>query len=173
VLLKVGDNVSTDEILPAGASVLPLRSNVPAISRFCFKPIDKTYPDRAEEVWPQGGHVIVAGENYGQGSSREHAALAPRHLGLRVVLARSFARIHWQNLVNFGVLPLTIEESTEKRLSPDDVLRFVDLHQLRPDAPVYAHNVSQQRSFEARHTLSDRQIRVLNAGGIINWIRER
>ena len=103
----MGDNVSTDEILPAGASVLPLRSNIPAISRFAFSRIDETYHDRALVIREAGGHVVVGGENYGQGSSREHAAIAPRYLGLHAVIAKGFARIHAQNLVNFGVLPIT------------------------------------------------------------------
>jgi aconitate hydratase len=101
---KVGDNVSTDEILPAGAQVLPLRSNIPAISRFVFARVDADYARLAAA--DDGPHIVVAGENYGQGSSREHAVIAPRYLGLRVVIAKSFGRIHWQNLANFGILPL-------------------------------------------------------------------
>src|SRR5205085_2875517 len=122
---KVGDNVSTDEILPAGTRVMPLRSNIPSISRFAFDMIDPTYPKRAQTVRDAGGHVVIGGKNYGQGSSREHAALAPRFLGLRVVLVKSFARIHWQNLVNFGVLPLTFDDASEYgRIQQGDVLRF-------------------------------------------------
>ena len=104
VLLKMGDNISTDEIMPAGARVLPYRSNIPKISEFSFDVIDETYFKRAKEL--QGGHAVIGGDNYGQGSSREHAALAPRYLGLQVVITKSFARIHWQNLVNFGIVPL-------------------------------------------------------------------
>src|SRR5690606_9130028 len=102
----LGDNVSTDEIMPAGARVLPFRSNIPKIADFSFDMIDTTYHDRALEVRETGGHAVIGGGNYGQGSSREHAALAPRYLGLRLVIARGFARIHWQNLVNFGIVPL-------------------------------------------------------------------
>ncbi|MGA6926212.1 MAG: aconitate hydratase [Desulfosarcina sp.] len=109
VLLKMEDNVSTDEIMPAGAKVLPLRSNIPDISRFAFSRIDGTYYDRAMACRNNGGSFVVGGDNYGQGSSREHAALAPRFLGLRAVFAKSFARIHAQNLVNFGILPLLFE----------------------------------------------------------------
>ena len=104
VLLKLGDDVSTDEILPAGARVLPFRSNIPRSAEFAFEPVDESYATRGREE-RAGPHVIVAGENYGQGSSREHAAIAPRYLGLHAVIAKCFARIHWQNLVNFGVLP--------------------------------------------------------------------
>ena len=107
ILLKMGDNISTDEILAGGARVLPYRSNLPEISKFTFEIIDETYYKRAKELVEQGGHAIVGGYNYGQGSSREHAALAPRYLGLRVALVKDFARIHWQNFVNFGILPLT------------------------------------------------------------------
>src|SRR5205814_8100763 len=124
VILKAGDNISTDEILPAGTRVMPLRSNIPAISRFAFDMIDPTYPKRAQTM-RDGGHVVVGGKNYGQGSSREHAALAPRFLGLRVVLAKSFARIHWQNLINFGVLPLVFDDPAEyDRINQGDMLRF-------------------------------------------------
>ena len=123
VILKVGDDLSTDEILPAGARVLPYRSNIPKISEFAFDMVDQGYPTRARNVRERGGHAVVAGENYGQGSSREHAALAPRYLGLRVVIARSFARIHWQNLVNFGVLPLRLDDPSEyDRIEANDVL---------------------------------------------------
>jgi aconitate hydratase len=103
VTIKVGDNVSTDEILPAGARVLPHRSNIAKLADFAFARVDPGYPERARQT---GQHVIVAGANYGQGSSREHAAIVPRHLGLRLVIAKSYARIHWQNLANFGILAL-------------------------------------------------------------------
>jgi len=175
VLLKVGDNISTDEILPAGARVLPYRSNIPAIANYAFDAIDETYADRAKEVRDAGGHAIVGGNNYGQGSSREHAALAPRYLGLRVVLARSFARIHWQNLVNFGILPLTFADPTEyDRLHPVDRLRFADLQALEPGRPVAVAVTSEKgRTFEAKQTLSARQIELLKAGGLIAWVRGR
>src|SRR5439155_9689700 len=122
VLLKLGDDISTDEILPAGARVLPYRSNIEHLSEFAFAPIDRSYPERAHKTRGTG-HVIVAGKNYGQGSSREHAALAPRFLGLRVVIARQFARIHRENLVNFGVLPLTFVDAGDyDRIAQGDVL---------------------------------------------------
>jgi aconitate hydratase len=113
VLLKVGDNVSTDEIMPAGAGALPFRSNIPKIAEFAFDMLDRTYWQRAKALDGTNGHAVVGGSNYGQGSSREHAALAPRYLGLRVVLARRFARIHGQNLVNVGILPLEFMDPAE------------------------------------------------------------
>ncbi|RPJ18740.1 MAG: aconitate hydratase, partial [Chloroflexi bacterium] len=123
VLLKVGDNVSTDEIMPAGARVLPYRSNIPKISQFVFEAIDPTYSKRALERMPPGPHAIVGGDNYGQGSSREHAALAPRYLGLRMVVAKSFARIHRMNLVNFGILPVIFNDpTTYDRLELNDII---------------------------------------------------
>src|SRR5262249_28859372 len=122
VLLQLGDDVSTDEILPAGARVLPYRSNIEQISEFAFEPIDRSYPGRAKQT-RSTGHVIVAGKNSGQGSSREHAALAPRFLGLRVVIARQFARIHRDNLINFGVLPLVFEDAGDRdRIACGDVI---------------------------------------------------
>src|SRR5947209_3165588 len=123
VLLKVGDNVSTDEIMPAGQRVLPFRSNIPKMAEFAFDVVDETYPRRASDVRDAGGHFVVGGENYGQGSSREHAAIAPRFLGLRAVIAKNFARIHWQNLVNFGILPLELADPADyDRVEQGDVL---------------------------------------------------
>jgi aconitate hydratase len=173
VLLKLADNVSTDEILPGGSRVLPWRSNIPAISRFTFIDIDATYATRATEVRDRGGHAIVAGENYGQGSSREHAAFAPRFLGLRVVLARSFARIHWQNLTSYGVLPLTLERGEDyDRLEPGGRLSLRRLHrQLRGGSTVRVERADGSGSFETTHHLSPRQLDVLLAGGLINWMR--
>lgn len=110
VLIKVGDNITTDHIMPAGAKVLPLRSNIPAIAEYVFSPLDPSFPRRAREA---GGGIIVGGENYGQGSSREHAALAPMCLGVKAVLAKTFARIHRDNLINFGILPLTFVDAAD------------------------------------------------------------
>src|SRR5699024_5630819 len=104
VLLRVGDDISTDEIMPAGSRVLPYRSNIPKIAEFTYIQGDDTCTTRADDI--PGGHAIIGGEDYGQGASREHAVIAPRYLGVRIVIAKSFARIHWQNLANFGVLPL-------------------------------------------------------------------
>jgi aconitate hydratase len=175
VLLKLGDNVSTDDISPAGARVLPYRSNIPKIAEFSFDRTDETYHVRAAQVREQGGHAIVAADNYGQGSSREHAALAPRYLGLRLVLVKRFARIHWQNLVNFGVLPLTFADAADyDRVNNGDVLRVTQLHDtLLATHEVPVENVTQGYSFPARHALSDRQVEMLLAGGLINVIKEK
>jgi aconitate hydratase len=173
VVLKVRDNVSTDEILPAGTRVLPYRSNIPKIAEFAFDMIDDTYPRRALEVRDAGGHIIVAGSNYGQGSSREHAALAPRYLGLRAVIARSFARIHWQNLVNFGVLPFTfVDPADYDRVEPGDRLRIDHLDQLAEDRRWTVENLTRATRFAVSHDLSERQARILLAGGLTNWVRE-
>ena len=172
ILLKTADDISTDEIMPAGARVLPYRSNIPRISEFAFDRVDPSYPRRAREA---GDHAIIGGRNYGQGSSREHAALAPRYLGLRVVIAKGFARIHWQNLVNFGILPLTLDDEVEyDRLDAGDILQLRDLHQqIRRDRQVEVRNATKGRTFTASHALSERQIDVLLAGGLIRWVRAR
>ena len=175
VLLKVGDNLSTDEILPAGARVLPFRSNIPRISEFAFDMVEPSYPERARAMRERGGHAVVAGSNYGQGSSREHAALAPRFLGLRVVLARGFGRIHAQNLVNFGVLPLVFAEPGDyDAIDAGDVLEIADAREaVRRDLELTVLNRTKGRSVTARHTLSPRQLDVLLAGGLVNWLRQR
>lgn len=175
VILKVGDDLSTDEILPAGARVLPYRSNIPKISEFAFDMVDQGYPERARQVRERGGHVVVAGENYGQGSSREHAALAPRYLGLRVVIARSFSRIHGQNLVNFGILPLRLDDPSEyDRIEVGDVLTLTALRaQIARERRVRIENATRKRGFITHHDLSGRQVDVVLAGGLINWTRAR
>ncbi len=168
ILLKMGDHISTDEILPAGAKVLPYRSNIQKIDDFSFERIDPTYLQRARAVRSSTGHAVVAGENYGQGSSREHAALAPRNLGLRIVLAKSFARIHRQNLINYGVLPLVFSQpSDHDRLQQADILKTSALRQgLRKDGIVVFHCHGQ---IAARHDLTARELDVVLAGGLINW----
>ena len=170
VLLAVGDNVSTDEIMRAGAEVLPFRSNIPEIANFVYDQVDAEYPARAKAT---GDHAIVGGDNYGQGSSREHAALAPRYLGLRAVVAKSFARIHWQNLVNFGVLPLTFADPTDAEvLQRDSVIRLEGLHQALAAGPEISAQCDD-RTLRLKHALSERQVALLRAGGLINWMRER
>jgi aconitate hydratase len=175
ILLKTEDNLSTDEIMPAGARVLPYRSNIPKISEFAFDMVDQTYHRRAMQVRDSGGHAVLGGWNHGQGSSREHTALAPRYLGLRVVIAKSFARIHWQNLVNFGILPLTLDDETEYgRIQQADILKLKDLRgQIRKARSIPVENTTRQRTFMTRHDLSDRQVDVLFTGGLINWVRKR
>ncbi len=174
VLLKVGDNISTDEILPAGARVLPYRSNIPKISEFVFERVDPTYATRAKALRDEGKqHAIVGGENYGQGSSREHAALAPRFLGLQAVITKSFARIHWENLVNFGVLPLTFKQAADAdQLNQDDVIIMKDvLAAIKKGHAVSATIVGKNKEILLEHQLSPRQIDILAAGGLINWVR--
>jgi aconitate hydratase len=173
VLLKVGDDISTDEIMPAGARVLPYRSNIPKISEFTFDVIDPGYPARAKAVPDHGGHAVVAGRNYGQGSSREHAALAPRYLGLRVVIALGFARIHWQNLVNFGVLPLVLDDPSDYGwIESGDVLALQNLRrEVRDMKKITVENVTRRKVCTAHHDLSGRQVEVLLAGGLVNWLR--
>lgn len=175
VLLKVGDDISTDEILPAGARVLPFRSNIEKISEFAFEIIDESYASRAKKVRDKDGHVVVGGMNYGQGSSREHAALAPRYLGLRLVLAKEFARIHRQNLVNFGILPLMFQDPFEyDRVGFGDVLRVENLRRQLWERPlIRIHNLSRDRTFIARHELSARELDIVFQGGVTNWMRER
>ena len=176
VLLKIGSDISTDDIMPAGARVRPWCSNIPRTSEFTFEPVDETYPARATAAGKEGhGHAIVAGNNYGQGSSRENAALAPRYLGLRIVLARSFARIHWQNLVNFGVLPLTFADPADyDRIGRDDMLSLTGIHAAQRAGPdITAGLTSSARTIALHHTLSARQLDLLLAGGVINWLRER
>jgi len=175
VLLKMGDNISTDEILAGGARVLPYRSNIPEISKFSFEIIDKTYYKRGMESVSQGGHVIVAGSNYGQGSSREHAALAPRYLGLRVALVKDFARIHWQNLVNFGVLPITfVNVDDYDKLSTGDVLEISNLRfNLNQGKEFLITILGKNHLIPVKHALSERQLDIVLKGGLINWIREK
>lgn len=171
VLLKLGDNVTTDHILPGGARVLPLRSNIPAIAEYTFSRIDPDFPRRAKE---QGGGFIVAGSNYGQGSSREHAALAPMVLGIQGVLARSFARIHRANLINFGILPMGIGEADYRRLEPGDRLEVLDATDALRHAPsLRVRNATGGWQFEALLDLTAREREVLLHGGLLNAIRAR
>lgn len=173
VLLTMGDDISTDEIMPAGARVLPYRSNIQKIDDFSFERIDTSYLERAREVRDESGHAIVAGKNYGQGSSREHAALAPRNLGLRLALARSFARIHRQNLINYGVLPLVFDNSEDfKKIEKGDVLVVKDLHATLSDGGDITLNIKGKGDIPTRHRLTHKQIDVILAGGLINWRRE-
>jgi aconitate hydratase len=175
VILVVGDDISTDEILPAGARVLPYRSNIPKLAEFTFDQIDETYPTRAAETRDGSGHIVVAGANYGQGSSREHAAITPRFLGLRVVVAVSFARIHWQNLANFGVLALEfVDAADHDRIQRDDVLVLVGIRDaLLAGSEITVHNKTRDEDYASRHRLSTRQVDMLLAGGLIPWLQNR
>ncbi|MGE8205586.1 aconitate hydratase [Heyndrickxia sp. NPDC080065] len=175
ILLKMEDNISTDEILAGGARVLPYRSNLPEISKFAFELIDETYYDRAMKIRENGGHAIVGGYNYGQGSSREHAALAPRSLGLRVALVKDFARIHWQNLVNFGVLPLTFSnENDYDQLEQGDIIQLSDLkNQIKQGNELTIKIKGKELAIKVHHSLSERQIEIMLKGGLINWVKDR
>jgi aconitate hydratase len=174
VLLKVGDDISTDEILPAGAKVLPFRSNIPAIARHTFGAVDESYYERAM-ARRERGSFVVGGSNYGQGSSREHAALAPRYLGVLAVLAKGFARIHLQNLANFGILPLTFLDPADwDRIRRDDVLAIAGAREaIARGGRVEVANLTRGEAYRTRHPLTPRQVDMVLAGGLINLIRAR
>ena len=171
VLIKTGDDVTTDDIMPAGAKILPLRSNVPKISEHVFEQVDAEFPKRARE-W--GGGFIVGGSNYGQGSSREHAALAPMFLGVRAVIVKSFARIHLANLINFGILPLTFANASDyDKVKFGDKIVIKGVRQgLRTGDTLAAKNVAGGREFQVKHPLSDRQIDIMLAGGLLNYTKK-
>ena len=170
VILKVGDNITTDDILPAGAKILPLRSNIPAISEYLFERIDTSFAKRAKQL---GGGFVVGGENYGQGSSREHAALAPMYLGIKAILTKSYARIHRSNLINFGVLPLTFKDPEEfSKIQQGDHLRIAEFRKsLQEEGFLKIENITQQRVFEVSHGLNPREKEILLAGGLLNYTR--
>jgi aconitate hydratase len=166
VLLKVGDNITTDHIMPAGAKVLPLRSNIPEISKYVFEAVDPTFAQRAKAA---GAGFIVGGDNYGQGSSREHAALAPKYLGVRAVIVRSFARIHLANLINFGIVPLTFKNPADyDSLEPGDEIQVVIGHL---QGRVLLRNVTDGTEAELLHALSPLDAEILKAGGKLPWIK--
>lgn len=171
VLMHMGNNITTDHILPAGSRIMSLRSNLPAISEYCFSVLDADFPARARAA---GSGILVAGQNYGQGSSREHAALSPRFLGIRAVIAVSYARIHRQNLVNAGILPLIFDSSEEiQNISQGDMLYIKNIHEgLRLDR-FEVKNESRGTTFMAHHGLSQRQIEIILAGGALNAARRR
>lgn len=173
--LKVGDNITTDHIMPAGAKILPLRSNIPAISQHCFTVCDEEFPTRAKEM---GKSVIVGGSNYGQGSSREHAALAPLYLGVKAVIVKSFARIHMANLINAGILPLTFANPDD--YDTIDMMDEIVIKDAREQvkaaidgAQVEITNVTKGTSFKADLKVSERQAGILLAGGLLDYTREQ
>lgn len=170
VLLKTGDNITTDDISPAGAKYLPLRSNIPALAEHAFEGIDPTFAQRAKEA---GQGIIVGGQNYGQGSSREHAALCPMYLGIKAVIAKSFARIHRSNLINFGILPLTfVREEDYETIAPGDQLR-IDLSNGLAEEVLTVKNLTRGTAFQVRHGLSERQKKILLAGGLLNYTKQQ
>lgn len=169
VLLKVEDDITTDHIMPAGAEILPLRSNIPEISKYVFKAIDESFPDRS---LAKGGGFIIGGDNYGQGSSREHAAIAPKYLGIKAVIVKSFARIHLANLVNFGIVPLTFvnKENYGKVESGDKI--EIDLTSIK-SGKVNMKNLSQGLDIELTHSLSEQDLEELMAGGKLTLIKQK
>lgn len=173
VLLKMGDNISTDEILPAGSKVLPYRSNIPKIAEFSFVRIDPAFYERTTP-YRTSGFIVIGGNNYGQGSSREHAVIAPRYLGLRAVIAKSYARIHRKNLINFGVLPLSFDNPGDyENIQQNDELKFDHIiASIEQGQPLSVTNVTRQTSFTASLKLSDQERRILLAGGLINFVRD-
>jgi aconitate hydratase len=174
VLLKAEDNISTDEISPAGRA-LPYRSNIPELAEFTFTQIDETYPQRAREHRDSGGwHAVVGGENYGQGSSREHAAITPRYLGLRLVIAKSFARIHWQNLANFGVLAASFAHPEDyDRIDAGDTLRVDGLREKIQNGTTFTvRNTTKGEEYSLRHELSARQLEDVLAGSRITQVAQ-
>ncbi|HIW57783.1 MAG TPA: aconitate hydratase [Firmicutes bacterium] len=170
--LKVGDNITTDHIMPAGAKILPLRSNIPKISQYCFAVCDEEFPKRALEL---GKSIVVGGSNYGQGSSREHAALAPLYLGVKAVLVKSFARIHMANLINAGIIPMTFaDEGDYDKIDMLDELKIENLiESLKSSDSVIVKNVTKGVDIKAKLDLSERQRAMLIAGGLLNYTREK
>ncbi|MFX0166110.1 MAG: aconitate hydratase [Candidatus Hodarchaeota archaeon] len=169
VLLKVEDDITTDHIMPAGAKILPLRSNIPEISKFVFNVVDESFHDRSLE---SNGGFVVGGENYGQGSSREHAAIAPKYLGLKAVIVKSFARIHLANLVNFGIVPLTfVNKDDYNGIEQGDTIE-IDLTTLQT-GEVLLKNLSKNSEITLTHSLSETEIEVLKAGGKLPHIKQK
>lgn len=169
--LKVGDNITTDHIMPAGAKILPLRSNIPKISEYCFAVCDEKFHDRALEL---GKSIIVGGSNYGQGSSREHAALAPLYLGVKAVIVKSFARIHMANLINAGIVPMTFaDEADYDKIDQMDELKIENVgEQIKAGSAVKVTNVTKGFDFTVNVDLSERQKDMLYAGGLLNYTKQ-
>lgn len=169
-LLKLGDNITTDHIMPAGAKILPLRSNIPAISQYVFSGIDLSFPDRAREA---GEGFVIGGHNYGQGSSREHAALAPMYLGIKAVITKSFARIHKANLVNFGILPLTFVDETDYDTFNEENTLEIDVSSIDTMNELVVKNITGGNEFRVRHDLTPRQMEIIKAGGLLNYTKQQ
>ncbi len=170
VSLKVGDNITTDHIMPAGAKILPLRSNIPEISKYCFAVCDETFHDRALAM---GKSIVIGGSNYGQGSSREHAALAPLYLGVKAVITKSFARIHMANLINAGIIPMTFaNEADYDRVGANDELEIKNVaEQIKNSTTIKVTNVTKGFDFDCTVNFSDRQKEMLYAGGLLNYTK--
>ena len=169
ILIKVEDNITTDHIMPSNSKLLPFRSNIPSLSQFCFNTIDTEFPKRAKNL---GGGFIIAGENYGQGSSREHAALAPLYLGVRGVIAKSFARIHKANLINNGIVPLEFKnEADYNEVDPLDELVIDNIKEALTKGSVKVKNISKNSEFEVLIDLTEKEIQVIKAGGRLNYLK--
>jgi len=174
ILIIVEDDITTDHIMPAGAKILPFRSNLPKISEFVFERIDPSFFSRALKENQDKGSAIIGGENYGQGSSREHAALAPYYLGIRVIITKSFARIHRDNLINFGILPLVfINREDYNKLNNNDIIEIRGIREkLENNVKTFKiYNINQDFSFKVTHNLSEREIKIILAGGKLNYTR--
>jgi len=169
IVIKCKDNISTDHILPGGAEITALRSNIPAISEYVFSRIDKEFISRIKKA---GQGIILAGENYGQGSSREHAALGPRYLGIRIVLVKSFARIHRANLVNFGILPLTLARPLDYDTLKQDQYLSLDTSSLAPGKTAYIHTDAGQ-AIEVKNDLTTSELAIINSGGLLNHVKKK
>ncbi|GFN34753.1 aconitate hydratase [Tepidimicrobium xylanilyticum] len=171
VLIKVGDDITTDHIMPSNAKLLPYRSNIPYLSNYCLIPCDKDFPKRAREF---GGGIILAGHNYGQGSSREHAALVPLYLGIKAVIAKSFARIHRQNLINNGILPLIFEEEEDYgRIDVLDELLIKKVLTQMKGNKIIVKNISKDEEYVLLLDVTERQRNILKSGGLLNYIKAR
>ena len=170
VVLKVGDNITTDHIMPAGAKILPYRSNIPYLSNFCFGVCDKEFPERCKKL---GGGFVIGGENYGQGSSREHAALVPLYLGIRAVIVKSFARIHRANLINAGIIPLTFKNPEDyDKISQGDKLSLAGIKTaIEQDGKIALKDDTNGNEFELECPLSDRQKQMILAGGLLKMYK--
>jgi len=169
-VLKVGDNITTDHIMPAGAKLLPYRSNIPYMSNFCFTRCDENFPENARKA---GSSMIIGGQNYGQGSSREHAALVPLYLGVKAVIAKSFARIHKANLANAGILPLTfVNPEDYDKIDPNDLLELPDIRKaLTSDGLIVLKNKTKNIEIKLENPLSQREIKMVLAGGLLSQTR--
>ncbi len=176
IILKVGDNISTDEILSGGTKVLPLRSNIPEISKWAYHQLDNDFYKKALDAKQKfGGHIVVAGKNYAQGSSREHAALAPKFLGQIAVIAIGYARIGWQNLVNYGIIPFEFaDESDYKKVEVNDVLKLEGINEeALTKKELIIINSTKKNKIKVKHHLSARQIKIVLAGGMINYFKQK
>jgi aconitate hydratase len=169
VLIKVEDNITTDHIMPSNSKLLPFRSNIPYLAEFCFNTVDTEFPTRAKE---NNGGFIIAGGNYGQGSSREHAALAPLYLGVRAVIAKSFARIHKANLINNGIIPIDFKnEADYDSINLLDELKMEGIQNALETGVVTVKNLTQGTEFEAVVELTEKEIEVIRAGGRLNYVK--